>query len=535
MIKIIFENDKEVEIQESESSKTLLQISLDAGIPHTHACGGNARCSTCRVLVQKGEEHLLPRNEKEIALSGRKGFPQNIRLACQTKLNGDVTVRRLVIDEEDQTLAATFSDEVSGMEKPVAILFSDIRNFTGFSESHLPYDVIHILNRYFYRMGEKVLKFGGSIDKYIGDGLMAIFGLEESDPRRTNLAAIRAGLEMGKELEALNSYLKNHLGAQFEIGIGINYGTAILGKLGHPLSMTFTAIGDTVNSASRIESTTKKAKARLLISDTVYEAVKDRVIKGRSFQTKLKGKVGSHRIHEILDTENNCEESSWEEIRYRLWDKVDVKEAGSWVRLVFHAAAIFSSDGSWLGLEGSFRFPSILGEDDNRGVRKHAEILMSLLQKAKEEGRDNLPSFSDLIALSGAIALEKAGGPRIQLQPGREDSPYPQGRMEMPVDSPDVKDAQAYFARMGFSTQEMVALLGTHTLGWHMRGSFTDTPNEFNNDYYKDLLTDGGNKMLACDRSLLGSEETKRMVLQYALDEKLFFKDFSAAYCKVVG
>ncbi|EPG67554.1 adenylate/guanylate cyclase catalytic domain protein [Leptospira wolffii serovar Khorat str. Khorat-H2] len=534
MIKILFENDKEVRIEESATDKSLLQISLDSGIPHTHACGGNARCSTCRVLVQEGAEHLLPRNEKETLLAHRKGFPENVRLACQTKINGDVKVRRLVIDDADQILASTFSDLVSGTEKPVTVLFSDIRGFTGFSETHLPYDVIHILNRYFYRMGDKVLKYGGTIDKYIGDGLMAVFGLTDSTPLDMNLSAVRCALEMGSELEQLNIYLKNHLGSEFQIGIGINYGTAILGKLGHPLSMSFTAIGDTVNSASRIESTTKKAATRLLVSEKVYEIVKDWIIKGRTFETKLKGKTGTYKVYEILSVKPSPKENSWEETKYRIWDSIDPTEAGAWIRMVFHASAIFSAEEEWLGIEGSIRFPTILNQEDNKGVKKQVETLVRIREEMEKEGRWEVPSLSDMIAVSGSLALQKAGGPSIPILPGRKDSEYPAGRMLMPTDSPDAKDSLRYFSKMGLSVRDTVLLLGVHTLGWHSKGSFTDTPNLFNNHYFRDLLLDGGIRMLATDRALLGLEETKRMVMEYALDEPRFYSDFTDLYRRLV-
>lgn len=536
MIHIAFENDKEVEITEEEAQKPLLQISLGAGIPHTHACGGNARCSTCRILVQDGSEHLLPRNEKEAALAHRKGFPENVRLACQTKINGDVRVRRLVIDDADQILASTFSDLVSGTEKAVTVLFSDIRGFTGFSESHLPYDVIHILNRYFYRMGDKVLKFGGKIDKYIGDGLMAVFGLEEeSDPMQVNLSAIRCALEMGSELEQLNSYLKSHLGSEFQIGIGINFGTAILGKLGHPLSMSFTAIGDTVNSASRIESTTKQAKAQLLISEKVYEIVKNEVRKGRIFETKLKGKTGTYKVYEILGLKENGKDPSWEETKYRIWDKIDVNLAGDLLLMVWNSSSIFSADGEWLGLEASIRFPTLLNEEANQGIKTYIETLIGVREKMGTDGRKEVPSLSDLIAYSGAVAVEKAGGPKIPISRGRIDSDFPQGRMIPAPDSPNLRDSLDHFEKMGLSIKETVALFGSHTLGWHSKGSFTDTPNVFNNHYFRDLLMDGGAKMLAADRTLLSSEETKRYVLEFALDEADFFREYSSAYLKLVG
>src|SRR2546422_11073782 len=91
---------------EAEPAETILQASLRSGIPHAHACGGNARCSTCRVLVLEGLEHCDPPNEKERVLADRLHFTAEIRLACQTTISKEVTLRRLVLDEEDLQLTA---------------------------------------------------------------------------------------------------------------------------------------------------------------------------------------------------------------------------------------------------------------------------------------------------------------------------------------------------------------------------------------------------------------------------------------------
>ncbi|EPG76428.1 adenylate/guanylate cyclase catalytic domain protein [Leptospira fainei serovar Hurstbridge str. BUT 6] len=537
-MRIIFENDKEIQIEEPEGLRSLLQISLAEGIPHIHACGGNARCSTCRVLVLEGADNLSSRDEKESALAERKGFPENVRLACQSRVLGDIKVRRLIIDDSDQTLASTFSHNVSGKEKAITILFSDIRGFTTFSESHLPYDVIHILNRYFYRMSDKILKYGGTIDKYIGDGLMAVFGLEESDPLKTNLAAIRSALEMKTELDNLNSYLKEHFNTQFEIGVGIHYGTAILGQLGHPLFMSSTAIGDSVNQASRIESTTKKAGARLLISESVLQLVKGRVKKGRTFETTLKGKTGKYKLHEIVGITRDCREEITQEAKYRIWDSIDLSETGNWLTLAFHSSFIFAADGSWLGLDGSIRFPSLLTDELNSKIQSHLNVLIRIheeLQGESDGPRGNrIPSLSDLIAFAGALAVQKSGGPKISEFSRRQDSEYPIGRMELPPNNPNLTDSIDYYARMNFDTKEMVALFGAKTIGRHERGFYTDTPNIFDNRYFKDLLYDGGTKMTAADRALLSSEETKRFITEYALKEDKFFRAFEQAFAKLV-
>ncbi|TGK10293.1 guanylate cyclase [Leptospira fletcheri] len=529
-MRILFENDREVSI---DSDETLLQISLAEGIPHLHACGGNARCSTCRVLVLEGKEHLSERNEKESALAERKGFPENVRLACQTKAFGDVTLRRLVIDDADQILASAFSGKVSGTEKAITILFSDIRSFTSFSESHLPYDVIHILNRYFQKMGDKVLKYGGVIDKYIGDGLMALFGLEESAPEKTNLAAIRCALEMRAELNSFNSYLKSQFNTRFEIGIGIHSGTAILGQLGHSLRMSSTAIGDSVNQASRIESTTKKAGVGFLVSENVYGIVKNSVRKGKTFEASLKGKTGKYRLYEILEVLPNAEKDPWQEVRYRIWDEIELPEAGNWISLALYSSSIFEADGSWIGLDASLRFPSLLNEIQNPRIREHLSSLLRIHSDRKENSETEI-SLSDCIALAGALAVEKAGGPKINVFPERHDSKFPTGRMEKEPETSDLREILDHYARMQLEPKEVAALFGAHTLGSGERGNYTDTPTAFNNDYFKDLLYDGGTRMSARDRALLSSEETKRAVLEYAVRPERFFSDFSAVYSKLV-
>src|SRR5262249_46612015 len=159
----------------------------------------------------------------------------------------------VVLDEQDEALADADTPTSTGREETLAVLFSDIRDFTPFTESHLPYDVVHVLNRYFYHMGEVVFAHGGFIDKYIGDGLMAVFGGGGNAPAGACRQAVRCGLGMLTALAELNLYLGRYVGTALEIGIGVHCGAAIVGEIGHPSRMQLTAIGDTVNVASRIE------------------------------------------------------------------------------------------------------------------------------------------------------------------------------------------------------------------------------------------------------------------------------------------
>ncbi|MCB1158411.1 MAG: ferric reductase-like transmembrane domain-containing protein, partial [Leptospiraceae bacterium] len=261
---------------QADSTKSLLENALDADIPHIFECGGNARCSTCRVLILEGLEYCNHRNEAEKKLAIKKGLDDTVRLACQTYSDGDLKLKRLVFDKDDieeiQNEGNAYRP-VSGKEKKMAVLFSDIRSFTPFTESNLPYDVVHMLNKYFNTIGAAIHKHRGYIDKYMGDGIMVLFGLDESRTIDPCVDAVLAAKDMLKSLEEVNQYLKEHFHHTFSIGIGIHFGPVIIGKMGFHMKMEFTALGDTVNLASRIESKTKDLKAEILVSKDVYERI----------------------------------------------------------------------------------------------------------------------------------------------------------------------------------------------------------------------------------------------------------------------
>ncbi|MGK0289827.1 MAG: adenylate cyclase [bacterium] len=299
MAKIVYEHEKTIE--EENLDLNLLEIALKNDIPQIYACGGKASCSTCRIVVHEDSlGNVLPRTEKEKKLAEKKGLDDHIRLACQTKIRGDVQVRRLVLDDRDVDMAISEIGRSAGEQKKIAVLFSDIRNFTPFVENNLSYDVVHILNRYFFQMGEAIIQSRGFIDKYMGDGIMAMFGLNCGSPEEACLDAVKAGIQMQENLKFLNQHLQEHFSVQFKIGVGIHFGEVIVGEMGHPDSRQFTAIGDAVNLASRVESMTKKAGTDFLITHDVYEYVKSQIKKGQVFQTSLKGKSGEYRLYEVL-------------------------------------------------------------------------------------------------------------------------------------------------------------------------------------------------------------------------------------------
>jgi adenylate cyclase len=171
---------------------TLLEISRMQGVPHASVCGGRARCSTCRVGIESGLSHLEPPTSAEAETLAGIGAPPHVRLACQIRPRAAITVTRLVAPPM-RVGGARRDVAGQGEERNLAVLFLDVRGFTAISEARLPYDVVFIINRLFAEVGEAIRRHGGHIDKYLGDGLMALFGAERGEDIgcRQALAAAR--------------------------------------------------------------------------------------------------------------------------------------------------------------------------------------------------------------------------------------------------------------------------------------------------------------------------------------------------------
>ncbi|MDY0883980.1 adenylate/guanylate cyclase domain-containing protein [Dongia soli] len=247
---------------------TVLEASRIGGVPHAAVCGGRGRCSTCRIKVISGAEHLPPANDDESKLLARIGAAPGTRLACQTRPIGPVAVAPLLPPMAAPRAALGHSVQHHGQEREIAVLFADLRGFTRFAEHRLPYDVVFLLNRYFRAMGEAVNASGGRVDKFIGDGVMALFGLTGT-PQEACRQAVDAAARMSINLDQLNLLFDQDLKQPLRIGIGIHVGTVIVGEMGFAGAQALTAIGDTVNTASRLENATKEFDCQLLLSSEV--------------------------------------------------------------------------------------------------------------------------------------------------------------------------------------------------------------------------------------------------------------------------
>ncbi|NND49520.1 MAG: adenylate/guanylate cyclase domain-containing protein [Rhizobiales bacterium] len=286
---------------------TLLEISRMLGIPHAAVCGGRARCSTCRVEILSGRELLEPPSSAEQSVLERISAEEHTRLACQIKPRADISIQPLVAAREAELSTGQLRDAYHwGIERPVAIMFVDMRNFTGFAEARLPFDVVFVLNRYLGLVADAITENGGQIDKFIGDGVMAIFGMSEGH-KVGSVQALRAIDAIGAAVEALNRELGSSLEAPIRIGVGVHAGPAILGRIGAAaserkgVSQSITALGDTVNAAARLETATKELSAVAVISHAVVHASGLKLDGGAAHEITVKGRGQPLKVQAFAD------------------------------------------------------------------------------------------------------------------------------------------------------------------------------------------------------------------------------------------
>ncbi|HEX9662363.1 MAG TPA: adenylate/guanylate cyclase domain-containing protein [Candidatus Binatia bacterium] len=264
-IRIAYPDGRQVQVPRGFS---VLEASRFAGIPHASVCGGRGRCSTCRVRVAAPLSALPPPSAAEQRVLERVGAPPNVRLACQLRPTADLSVIPLLPADAAASDGYAQPAYLAGQERAIAVLFADLRTFTGIAERKLPYDLVFLLNSYFDAVGNAITSAGGIVDKFIGDGVMALFGVETT-PETACRQALAAAHVMVREVEVLSQKLAVELPVPLKIGIGIHSGPAIVGRMGFGSNVHLTAIGDSVNVASRLQDLTKEYGCQLVISEQV--------------------------------------------------------------------------------------------------------------------------------------------------------------------------------------------------------------------------------------------------------------------------
>ncbi|UUV05394.1 adenylate/guanylate cyclase domain-containing protein [Ruegeria sp. YS9] len=250
----------------AEKGMTLLEISQVNGVPHAALCGGKGRCTTCRVIVEDGNDALPPPGDVEARSLAAVGASSQTRLACQIRPTEPTTVFR-VFRPDGGRIRGHASQ---GQERQLAVLFLDMRGFTARTTGQLPYDIVFLLNRFFDAVVPAITKEGGVVDKYMGDGLLAVF--EKPNAAASARAGLKAAIDISHALDEFNAQLEAEGSPGIRIGMGLHLGDLVVGEIGAAGHASKTIIGDTVNVASRLESETKALKVELLVSEALLKA-----------------------------------------------------------------------------------------------------------------------------------------------------------------------------------------------------------------------------------------------------------------------
>jgi adenylate cyclase len=249
---------------------SVLEASLRNNVPHASVCGGRARCSTCRIRVIGDCDHLPAPSKREAFVLNRVGAGADpaIRLACQLRPETDLSFFQIFLPQITAASLRTSSPARIGEERYLVSMFVDMRGSTKLAEKRLPFDTVFIVNRFLGAVSQAVIECGGQPNQFVGDGQLALFGLA-TNPQTACRQALKAAAQIAVRVDELNQFLKHDLREPIRFGIGIHGGEVIIGDIGYRDHMVFTALGDAVNVAARLQDMTKSLSCEVIFSEEV--------------------------------------------------------------------------------------------------------------------------------------------------------------------------------------------------------------------------------------------------------------------------
>lgn len=297
MVTLSYNNGRTIRVPKGLS---VLEASQRNNVPHASMCGGRARCSTCRIRVIGDTGGLPEPSAREAFVLAQVGAADpSIRLACQLRPTDDLSFFQLFMP--NLTPGERSNPGVGiGQERYLVSLFVDMRGSTSLAEKRLPFDVVFIVNRFLGAVSQAVLSNGGQPNQFVGDGMLALFGLAVA-PQVACGQAIQAAHDIAANIAELNAVLSHDLHDPIRFGIGIHGGEVIVGEIGYRDHMVFTALGDAVNVASRLQDLTKTLGCQAIISDEVYARARLASDTLPQQEVEIRGRAEPMRVRTAMD------------------------------------------------------------------------------------------------------------------------------------------------------------------------------------------------------------------------------------------
>ncbi|MBS0531281.1 MAG: adenylate/guanylate cyclase domain-containing protein, partial [Proteobacteria bacterium] len=280
---------------------SVLEASLRHNVPHASVCGGRARCSTCRIRII-GDCSTLPEpSKREAFVLGRVGTGDpSIRLACQLRPQADLSFFQLFMPHAISANAHAAQSHRIGQERYLVSMFVDMRGSTQLAEKLLPFDTVFIVNRFLGAVSAAVAGCGGQPNQFVGDGLLALFGLD-TDPATACRQAVRAAAMIAANVDELNEFFRHDRRDPIRFGIGIHGGEVIIGDIGYRDHVVFTALGDAVNVAARLQDMTKTLDCEVVLSDEVCKTARLRFEGVREQEITIRGRAEPMHVQAVSD------------------------------------------------------------------------------------------------------------------------------------------------------------------------------------------------------------------------------------------
>jgi adenylate cyclase len=281
---------------------SVLEASFRYKVPHASVCGGKGRCSTCRIRIIGDRSGLPKPSARESFVLDRVGASVDpaVRLACQLRPQTDISLVPILPPQANTSFMYGKSRMHLGEERYVVCMFVDMRGSTQMAEKRLPFDTVFLINRFLAAVSQAVIEAGGQPNQYLGDGLLALFGLS-TDPATACRQALNAAAMIAGNVDHLNRVFAEAERDPIRFGIGIHAGEVIVGDIGYRDAVVFTALGDTVNVTARLEAMTKDLGCEVVLSDELCKTAGMAADALPSIEVAIRGRADPLIVRTVAD------------------------------------------------------------------------------------------------------------------------------------------------------------------------------------------------------------------------------------------
>lgn len=287
---------------EVEAGTTILDAAEQFGLFLPHECGAQAQCTSCRVAILAGENNCSAIEESEQKLLLAAHLKPPVRLACQTKIAGPVRVQILLRDEFDLRLALAGETGpaplLPGVQQPLAILNAGWHDFERLVAQVTAYDTVQVLHRLYSPVQQLVAEHEGQLSEFGAGHITVIWGAA-GNIRAAIMNAITVARQMVVIFDELNDYLEHNFDMKLAFGLGVHADLAVIGQVGIGNDKRLVTFGKAVDQARGLRRLTSKANAPILVSETIFAVIRDRVPISRAFQAQFSGESSQVNVFEV--------------------------------------------------------------------------------------------------------------------------------------------------------------------------------------------------------------------------------------------